>query len=88
MLNGVPVTQSHELYTYGAYIESLFTYGTEALTSHLTKSYWYLDTSDMIPCDPMAVTHTSTKNDGFIARCYSLSGSRGVQLFGRLHTDL
>jgi len=36
----------------------------------------------------MAETHTSSTNDGFIARWSRLSGSRDVQIFGRLHTDL
>jgi len=42
----------------------------------------------MQPCDPIAETHTSATNDGFIARWSRLSGSRDVQLLGRLHTDL
>jgi hypothetical protein len=38
-LNGVPVTQSQEHYNYRAYLESLFTYGTDAASSHLSNSY-------------------------------------------------
>jgi len=59
MLNGVPVTQSHEHYNYRAYLETLLTYGSDASASHLTNSYWYLNTGDMQPCDPTAETHTS-----------------------------
>jgi hypothetical protein len=88
MANGVPVTQSHELYNYRAYLETLLTYGTDAASSHLSNSYWYLDTGDMQPRDPTAETHTSAINNGFIARWSRLSGSRDVQLLGRLHTDL
>ena len=36
MVNGVPVTQSHEHYNYRAYLETLLTYGREAASSHLT----------------------------------------------------
>ena len=36
MLNGVPVTQSPEHYNYGAYLETLLTYGTDAASSHLS----------------------------------------------------
>jgi len=43
MLNGVPVTQSHEHYNYRNYPETLLTYGTDAASSHLSNSYWYLD---------------------------------------------
>jgi len=38
--------------------------------------------------DPMAATHTSATNDGFIARWSRLSGSRDVQLSELPHTDL
>ena len=42
----------------------------------------------MLPCDPIAETHTSATNDGSVTRCSRLSVSRDVQIFGRLHTDL
>jgi len=88
MVNGVPVTQSHEYYNYRAYLETLLTYDTDAASSHLSNSYWYLNKGDMQPSDPTAETHTSATNDGFIARWSRLSGSRDVQPLGRLHTDL
>jgi len=88
MVNGVPVTQSHEHYNYRAYFETLLTYGTDSVSSRLSNSYWYLDTGDMQPSDPTAETHTSATNNGFIARSSRLRGSRDVQLVGRLHTDL
>jgi len=65
----------------------LLNFGSYAATSHLKNTYWYLDTCDMNPCDPMADTHTASKNEVFIARWSRLSASRDVQLFGRLHTD-
>jgi hypothetical protein len=88
MLNRVPVTQSHEHYNYSAYLETLFTYGTDAASSHLSNSYWCLDNGDMNSCDPMAETRTSATNDGFIASWSRLIGSRDLQIFGRLHTVL
>jgi hypothetical protein len=88
MVNGARVTQSHEHYNYRAYLEPLLTYGTDAASSHLSNSYWYLDTGDMQPSDPTAETHTSATNDGILSRWSRLSGSRDVQLLGRLHTDL
>jgi len=42
----------------------------------------------MNPCDPIAEKHNSSKNNGFIALWIELSGSRDVQLFGLLHTDM
>jgi hypothetical protein len=47
MLNGIPVTQSQKNYNYRAYLKKLLTYGTDAASSHLSNSYWYLDTGDM-----------------------------------------
>jgi len=88
MLNGVPVTQSHDHYIYRAYLETLLTYGSDASTTHLTYSYWYLNTGEMQPCDPTAETHNSTPNDGFIARWSRLNGSRDLRTLGRLNTDL
>ena len=42
----------------------------------------------MQPCERKAETHNSATNDRFIARCTMLSGSRDVQIFVCLHTDL
>jgi len=42
----------------------------------------------MNPCDPITETHTSSVNDGFIARWPWHSGSRDIQLFDGLHSDL
>ena len=82
------LSSRYEHYNYGAYLETLFTYGTDAASSHLSNSYWNLDNWDMNPCGPMAQTHTSAKNGGFIARWARNSGCRDVQIYGRVHTDL
>jgi len=47
IVNGVPVTQSHEHYNYRAYLESLLTYCTDDAASHLSNFYSYLDNGDM-----------------------------------------
>ena len=87
-LNGVPVTQSHKHYKYRAYLETPFTYGTNAASPHLTNCYWYLDNGDKNPCDTMVETHTASTNEGFIAHWSRLSGTRDVQIFALLHNDL
>jgi len=86
MLNGVPFTQSHEHYNYRAYLESLQNYGTDAATSHLPL----IGTLITVICSLgiLLQRRTSATNDGFIARWSRLSGSRDVQLFGCLRTDL
>jgi len=52
ILNGVPVKQSYEHYNYCPSLDALLTYGTDATSSHLSNSYWYLDSCDMLSCDP------------------------------------
>jgi hypothetical protein len=83
MVNGVPITQSHEHYNYRAYLETLLTYGTYAASSHLSNYYWYLVTRDMQPSDPTAETHTSATKDGIISFRSTLSGSRDVYFYCR-----
>ena len=85
-LNGVPITQASELYQYHSYLETLLTYGSDASTSHLTNSFWYLNDGDMLPCDPTA-EKTATTNNGFITRWNRIKQSKEVQLYGRLHSD-
>jgi hypothetical protein len=66
-LNGVNITQSGDLYNFRTYLETLLTYGSDASLSHLTNSYWYKDTGNMLPCDPSETYDTT--NTCFIARC-------------------
>jgi len=68
MINGFPVTQSHEHYNYRAYLETLLIYCTHATSSHSSTSHWYFDNGDMQPRVTTAETYTSTTNDRFIAR--------------------
>ena len=84
-LNGTSITQSTDLYQYRAYLETLLTYGTDAATSHLTNTYWYVDNGDLLACDP---TKTESTNRGFVAQWDRIKQSKEVQLFGRLHSDI
>ena len=82
----MPIAQASELYQYRSYLETLLTYGSDAATSHLTNSFWYLDDGDMLPCDPTA-EKTATTNKGFITRWDRIKQSKEVELYGRLHSD-
>ena len=86
--NGTIVTQSIEHCIYRSYPVTLLPNDKDAAASHLTNTYWYLDTSDMQSYDPMVETHTAITNEVFIFRRTRLRGSRDVQLFALLHTDL
>jgi len=88
VLNGTTITQSNEHYNYRSYLESLLTYGTDAAAKYLTNAYWYRDTGDMLPSDPTSATITAMTNRGFNTRWDKLSGSKDLQLFGRLLSDL
>jgi len=88
VLNGSTITQSSEHYNYRSYLENFLTYGTDAEAAHLTNAYWHRDTGDMLPCDPTSATITAMTNRVFISRWDKFSGSKELQLFGRLHSDL
>jgi len=64
-LNGLKITQATELYTYLSFFETILTYGSDAVTPHLTNAFWYLDNEDLSPCDPIAA---DTKNKVIIMR--------------------
>lgn len=46
-LNGKPIAQTDNNYSYRAYIENLLNYGSDAATTHLESAGWYLDTGKM-----------------------------------------
>jgi len=88
VLNGAKITQESEHYNDSSYLETVLTYDTEAAATHLTNSYSYRDTNDMLHCGPTAVTLTATINRGFVNRWDKLSASKELQVFGRFHSDL
>jgi len=51
-LNSMSVTRSIELYQYRSYLETFLTYDSDAVASHPTISFYYLDNAIMLPCDP------------------------------------
>jgi hypothetical protein len=51
-LNNTSITPSSENYNYRSYFETLLTYGSDAASSHLKNSYWYLDNGNVLTCDP------------------------------------
>jgi len=88
VFNGTTITQSSEHYNYRSYFETLLTYGTDAAATHLTNSYWYRESGDMMRCDPTTATVTALNNRGFITCWDKLSTSKELQLSERLHSDL
>ena len=74
-LNGTTITTTSDLYQYRSYLETLLTYGRDAATSHLTKSFSYLDSGDLQDCDPTEANPTDT---GFVARWNRIKQSKEV----------
>lgn len=86
-LNGALVTPASGHYNYRVYLQTLLTYGRDAVTSHLTNSMFHLDDGDMLAADPI-VAATNETNTGFMARWNRSKQSKEIELFGRLHSDL
>jgi hypothetical protein len=80
-LNGTLVTPSTNTYAYRAYIETLLSHGAEAKNSQLTSALWYKDTAGHMDA-------TDNENKGLLKRKDYTTGSRIVDMMGRLHVDL
>ena len=72
-----PVTLHETSYHYKAYLEKLLNYGSDASSTHLVSSFWYLDSSGELK-----------DNSGFVKRLHYLSSDNTIELYGRLHADL
>ena len=79
-LNVVTITQAIEHYCYRSYLETVMIYGTDAVATHLSNAFRYLDTGYMQPTVPSLKNQTATAIRGFIIRWKRLSTSREVQL--------
>jgi len=76
-LNGKPVILHETNYHYKAYIEKLLNYDSDASSTHLISSFWYLDSPGELK-----------QNTGYVKRLNYLSNSKTLELYGRLHADL
>ena len=79
-LNRTLVTPSTNTYAYRAYIETLLSHGA-AKNSQLTSALWYKDTAGHMDA-------TDNENEGLLKRKDYTTGSRIVDMMGRLHVDL
>ena len=84
-LNGTTIIITSDLYQYSSCLDTFLTYGHDAATSHLTNCFWYLDSGDLQVCDLTAAEPTNT---GFVFQGKKIKQSKGVQLIGRLHSDI
>ena len=85
-LNGTLVTQSSNTYAYRAYVETLLTYGLGAKSTQLTNQLWYKDMANRMSTVELA--GGPDPNPGFVTRREYITGSRVVDMMGRLHVDM
>jgi hypothetical protein len=81
-LNDKLVSSSSATYHYRAYLETLLNYGKAAKETQLTAAGWYKDTSGAMDDIDMIT------NVGLASRHRLASGSKTIDLVGRLHSDI
>lgn len=81
-LNGKPVSQSDNNYSYRAYIENLLNYGNDAATTHLESSGWIIDTAGQLD------SLKEKENVGLDKRKKMFEKSCTVELIGKIHADM
>ena len=85
-LNGTLVTSSTNTYAYRAYIETLLSYGPDANSTQLTNQLWYKDKASRM--NAVELVGGPDPNHGFVTRREYITGSRVVDMIGRLHVDM
>jgi hypothetical protein len=84
-LNDVPITQLSQHYNYRSTLETLLSYGNDAVHSHLTNAFWYPDMGNMSACCPATI---HSKNTGFVRRWNLCKQSKEIQMYGLLQADI
>ena len=72
-----PVTLYEISYHYKAHLEKLLNNGSDACSTHLVSSFWYLDSSGELK-----------NKSGYVKRLNYLSSGNTIELYGRLHAHL
>lgn len=80
-LNNFCVSQSDNNYHYRAMIEKLLNYGSDAASTHLESTGWFLDTGKFDSLIP-------TENPGLDERKTIFKKKKVVELIGKLHADM
>jgi hypothetical protein len=67
---------------------TLLSYGLDASSTHLTNSFWYRDSGNLLPTDPLATNPAAHTNVGFTVRWDMVKHSKILHLYCRLHPDI
>ena len=81
-LNDRLITSSKATYPYRTYMEKLLSFGHEAKGTHLTCEQWYKDTAGHMDATQ------GVDNKGLAKRKAKASGSKTIDMIGKLHIDL
>ena len=84
-LNGTQITSSTNTYPYRAMIETLLSYGRDAKESQLTSALFVKDVAGKMDTTDFA---EAARNAGLHKRSTYTSGSKTVDMMGRLHADI
>lgn len=71
-------------YPYRAYLETLVNYGDEAKRTHLNSSYWFADNVNAVDTADITAAH----REGLNYRKGVISGSKTVDMIGRVHSEV
>lgn len=80
-LNNTIVSGGEANYGYRTYLEKLLNYSTEAASTFMKTSGWYLDSGKI---DSII----ATENPGLNQRCEWLTNKKKVEIFARVHADI
>ncbi|XP_075455201.1 uncharacterized protein F54H12.2-like [Ascaphus truei] len=77
------ISQSNNLYTYRAYIETILNYSADALSTQFTTGLFYKDTAGQ-----HQTRTVGGDNHGFTKRSQMTERGKAVELLGHLHSDI
>lgn len=87
-LNDTMISTTNNTYAYRAYLETLLSYGSEAKQSQLQSAMYFKDLAgDMNDANPLAAAG-SIRNRSMKLRYDFFSGSKTVDMIGKIHGDL
>jgi hypothetical protein len=66
----------------------LLSNGLDASNIHLTNSFWYKDSGNFLPADPLVPNPDADTNIGFGVRWNMAKNSKVLHLYGHLHSDI
>jgi hypothetical protein len=86
-MNDTPINKVPKLWL-PRHVKKLPSYGLDASSTHLTNSFWYRNSGNFLPTDPLAANPAADTNVGFTVRWDMVKHTKILDLYGRLHSDI